>query len=263
MEANDLGLPPEEREIAAIRGEALRLVKLQLGSGASNEDVVKALNEKAAEFDARALKARKSKALDVASKAVEACRTRSKEKDWNASSWSFGIAPTWLSKKGSTENMEWTGFGLWTSLAYGFEGVEGFGGLADSSQIIFHLRHRSDEILPINAESDQFTETDTTVFAVQARFALPDMLTKRKGNAMSLLFDYSYTDENWDTGADESYYKYTLGLESKLTCNVYLNLSVGGTDGKEQSSDESFVLAGLKWNLSAGPEDAKGKNCDK
>jgi hypothetical protein len=74
---------------------------------------------------------------------AEECRKASRKKNWNKSSWIIAAAPSWISTDGKTSNFRWNGGGIWSSLAYGFEGVPG---LASNSQLIFHVRYRNNEM---------------------------------------------------------------------------------------------------------------------
>ena len=51
-------------------------------------------------------------------------REAARKRNWNRSSWIIGIAPSWISEDGSLNSLSWDGGGVWTTAAYGFEGVK-------------------------------------------------------------------------------------------------------------------------------------------
>jgi len=88
----------------------------------------------------------KKQIVELAAQQEKRCREEQQAEyrrtRWNNSGLIVDFARSWISTAGNTSDLRWNGAGLWSSLAYGFEGVSG---LEDSSQLIVHYRYRSKE----------------------------------------------------------------------------------------------------------------------
>jgi len=185
-------------------------------------------------------------------KLIADCRKEVERKDWNATSLSLGIAPTWLSESGSVGDTEWTGLGLWSTFSYGFEGLGKR--LDEGAQLLAHIQYRSDELKPDQNNDGQFFEQDTFKFALQGRFAVPDLISETtEGNDANFFVDIAYTNEDRDNREDEEFLKYTVGIEFKVAEQQFLQISMGTEDGKDTESNNEFVHAGFKWAFSEKP----------
>jgi hypothetical protein len=178
------------------------------------------------------------------------CREEARVRNWNASSWNIGIAPTWTSESGDPDDLKWSGAAFWTSLAYGFEGIPG---LENSSQIILHARYRSDELFPNPDQDNAFIKQDTLVLAMQARVNGPNIRKSVGGPDLNFQFELAYIKENRKGRSDEEVFRYTGGAEYKIAEDLYIKFMIGGESGRDNGANQSFVMALLNWGFSSPP----------
>lgn len=105
------------------------------------------------------------KALQKATLDVDAAREAAKKRNWNASAWDLGAAPSWISTDGAVDDLTSQGGALWTSLAVDFADVPGLKDVLspyvmDHSQTILHLRYRFDQQVPDPDSSGNFCKQD-------------------------------------------------------------------------------------------------------
>jgi hypothetical protein len=186
----------------------------------------------------------------------EKCRADAKKRNWNRSSWGFGVAPAWGSKTGNTNDIRWDGIGAWTSLAYGFEQftqskmgddlLEWL--LHDHSQLILHARYRTDELIPDPNVTSAFFKQDSVAVGGRLRIG-----TENGGFSGELLY---LRDMPKGTGReDKNDYRVSLAGEIKLFDKLWLELSVGQKGPRPGGGkDQGFVLSALKWGFSAEPK---------
>jgi hypothetical protein len=186
------------------------------------------------------------KAYDKANEAVgventrkaEKCRNDSKKKNWNRSSWIVAAAPSWLSPDGKTSNYEWNGGGVWSSLAYGFEGVPG---LSSNSQLIFHVRYRDNEMVSDPDVPKTFFSQDSLYLGSRLRI----------GTANSTgSFEGVFVRSRKNDLAFENSSRFSLGLERKVAENMWFNISFGGERGRSDGRNNGFVLTAFRWGFS-------------
>lgn len=164
----------------------------------------------------------------------EAARNR----NWNRSSWTLGLAPSLLSKSGSTDDFRWNGGGIWTSLAYGFEETPG---LKDSSQLILHLRYRDNELVPTGKKKNPFQSEDSFLVATQLRMGKPDL---------NFLLTAAYLDSR-AAGSNHSLFRVALGLEHRIATDMWVNLSVGQNLNGTSNDNGTFVFGSIKFGASS------------
>lgn len=181
---------------------------------------------------------------------ADACRDEARKRNWNATAWSLGVAPTWTAPAGNTSDLDWSGAGVWTSIGYGFEEIPG---LEDNALLVLHARYRSNELAPDPNGSGAFLEQDTYTLAGQLRMAGFDFRETVGGPDLNFLFEAAYVKEDRKLRPDESLFRYTAGFDYRITDNLYLNLSVGAEDGREDGGNGKFGMAALKWGVSDKP----------
>ena len=185
---------------------------------------------------------------------ADTCRKEARKRNWNASAWSVGIAPTWTAAKGNVGDLDWSGVGIWTSVSYGFEEISN---LEDNAQILLHARYRSDELAPDPMESGTFFEQDTLTIAGQIRVAGFSFRKTTGGPDLNFLFETAYVNENRKGRPDEELLRYTLGFDYRIMDDLYLDFSIGTEDGRDDGGDNSFGIsfgmATLKWGFSDKP----------
>ena len=168
----------------------------------------------------------------------EACRAESRKRNWNKSSWIIAYAPSWISTRGETKNFKWNGGGIWSSVAYGFEG---FPGLEKHSQIIFHGRYRSNETIPDPATQGAFITQDSLFFGTRVRVGNENMTGSFEG-----VFVRSRPEgKTFDNSA-----RYAVGLERRIAENLWFALAFGGENGRADGPNKGFVLTSFKWGFS-------------
>ena len=166
------------------------------------------------------------------------CRDESRERNWNASSWIIGGAPSWISTDGQTKNMRWNGGGFWTSLAYGFEGVPG---LEKNSQLIVHGRYRNREQVPDPNVTGAFLSQDSIFFGTRFRTGSPTF----NGS-----FEYTFLRSRINGLSFDNSSRLALLFERRIAGDTWFNLSLGGETGRQDGRNNGFVLTSFKWAFS-------------
>lgn len=197
---------------------------------------------------------RLEKAIDQfekrAANEADVCRDEARKRNWNASAWSIGVAPTWTAPKGNASDLDWSGVGLWTSISYGFEKIPG---LQENAQVLWHTRYRSDELAPDPSGSGAFFKQNTLTLAGQLRIAGFSFRETTGGPDLNFLFEAAYVKEDRQGRPDEKLFRYTAGIDYRIADNLYLDVSIGTEDGRKDGRDGRFGMAGLKWGFSDKP----------
>lgn len=170
------------------------------------------------------------------------CLDESKKRNFARSSFVIGAAGSWISKNGDSSKFTYNGAGIWTSLAYGFEGIPG---LKEKSQLIFHFRRRVKEEVPDPLNEGMFITKDSNLFGMRFRFGSPNWTGNLEG---------VYQGEHFAGRKPDSNFKLSLGSDYKIADNLYLNFSVGGETKKSSISDNKvFVRTSFNWGTSQKP----------
>ena len=188
-----------------------------------------------------AYKARETQANVVRLEASDQCRDDSRKRNWNRSSWIIAYAPSWISTDGSTKNFKWNGGGVWTSLAYGFEG---FPALEKHSQIIFHARYRNKEQVPDPENEGSFISQDSFFLGTRMRVGNENATGSFEG-----VFVRSRPEGKvFDNSA-----RYSAGLERRIAENLWFGIAFGGETGRADGKNKGFVLTSFRWGFSEKP----------
>jgi hypothetical protein len=166
------------------------------------------------------------------------CRQQAHERNWAASSWIIGAAPSWISTDGQTKNLGWNGGGFWTSLAYGFEGVPG---LEKKSQLILHARYRNREEVPDPDVTGAFLSQDSMFFGARFRTGSPTF----NGS-----FEYTFLRSRFAGLKYDSSSRLAVLFERRIAGDTWFNLSLGGETGRQDGRNNGFVLTSFKWAFS-------------
>jgi hypothetical protein len=175
--------------------------------------------------------------------AVDACRNQfQRQARWNGTSWIVAAATTWVSPTGLARDLHGGSVGLWTSWAYGFDGVPG---LRDTAQFIGHVRHMGHEIV-VDKDLPGGQEIRGTTFA-GARF--------RAGTtAFGLSFEAAYVRTSAAGRRSDSAARLALAAERRLAENLWLTVSFGGDSGADPATSEGMsVLSAFKWAFAKDP----------
>jgi hypothetical protein len=173
---------------------------------------------------------------------TDEARTNARKRNWNKSSWSLGLAPSWIDKTGNSGHYDWNGGAAWTSLAYGFD-TEPFTntGLDETSQLILHLRYRNHEEVPDPMTTGSFYTEDNFQAVLRLRIGSPEF------NAS---LDGAYVRE-WNSGAhDGSSYRLAFILERKMAANLWFRLSYGKEFDTPDGKDASLFLGSFHLGAS-------------
>jgi hypothetical protein len=171
---------------------------------------------------------------------TKGCDDDARKRNWNASGWIVGAAPSWISKTGETKNFVWNGGGFWTSVAYGFDNVSA---LKDNSQFIFHARYRNNEVVPDNDNKGKFFPQDSLFLGGRLRMS--------PGGAAKSIFSLegNFVRSRRNKGAFDNSSRFSLGFEQRLADNIWFSLSLGGQGGRKDGANQAFVLTSFKWGF--------------
>ena len=163
------------------------------------------------------------------------CSSCPAARNWAASGWSLGIAPTWTSVTGAASDLGYSGIGLWTSLALGI------GGAQPSSQLVLHARRRTQATVTDPIHKGQYLKEDTTFAGARYRFGNPDVAAA--------------VEAGWQRttplgGSSDTTYHLSIGAEIHLGENAWLAFTVGGEGGGDQGQKHPLsVLSTVKWGF--------------
>jgi hypothetical protein len=171
---------------------------------------------------------------------AKAVREAKRQSSWNRSSWVIAGAPSWISQDGTTTHLHFDGAAVWSSLAYGFEGVPG---LQDSAQVIVHGRFHSNETVPDPEIAGTFYQQQSTVAGARMRFGTENTIGS---------FETTYLHTRPVDRLTENYFRLSVGAERRLNENLWLHLGIGGESGRKNGKDQLFILGAFKWGT--GPK---------
>jgi len=170
--------------------------------------------------------------------------------NWNASSWTLGVAPTWSSASGKVSELKPIGTSVYTSLAYGFEE---FSGLADKLQLVLHGRYVGGQKIPASTidpalPSNLILEQDTLISGLQLRFKGPDFGSRQFGKDLSFALEADYIDAKGDLANVESILRYAISADARLSEKVYMTFTIA-EDQRGKTKDGSLMYGSLKLSL--------------
>lgn len=161
---------------------------------------------------------------------------RSRQRNWNRTSWILGAAPSWISKESNVRHLDWNGGGVWTSYAYGFEGIKG---LEHSMQAIAHVRLMFNEQVADPNNAGKFFGQDSFLAGGRIRYG------SDRFNASA---EASYVKERREGMGSDSLARVGLGVEWRMAEGRWLNLSLLRDIGSNLQNNTS-VLASFKLGL--------------
>jgi len=156
---------------------------------------------------------------------------------WNNSSMVVGAAWSGISPTANAGSLESNGAGYWTSITYGFERVPG---LEDTSQLVFHYRHRDREQVPKPGTTEEFFTQDSDFVATQGRFGSADV----NGS-----FEWVFVRAEPAGGTVDWSTRWSVALERRVTGNTWLQMSFGGERSRADGRNQNFVLSSFNWSL--------------
>jgi len=168
---------------------------------------------------------------------ADQCRAEGRKVNWNRSSWTIAYAPSWISKTGQSSGFKWNGGAFWTSVAYGFEGMPS---LEKVAQLIFHARYRTREQVPDPKNKGQFLTQNATFIGARFRAGSPKF---------ALNLEDAFVRNSPLNGKLDSSNRFSLGVETRLTDNLYFVVSTGANIGRRDSRNKGFVLTSFKYGF--------------
>jgi hypothetical protein len=174
------------------------------------------------------------------------CNTEFEKQNWNATNFSIGFASIFMSTMGDLEDLESSGVTIYGTLSYGFDQLQA---LKDTSQLLLHMRYRTEEQIPAPDMSGSFIEQDFFLAGAQLRVAGPTIGNKIGGRDLVFFGEFDYRISDRDGEDNDDSYRYAFGIEYKLADNVTFSLTLGDESGDDKTSSGTFAIGGLKWAL--------------
>jgi hypothetical protein len=159
--------------------------------------------------------------------AKKAARARATQK----SLWVLGAGTSLISPTGRYFDFRSDGTGLWTTYKLGMGG---------NSELIVHSSYRSGE--RISDRKNNFFNGDTVTAGARIRTGSEDF---------KFSLETAYNLESQSSKASNSYLSFGLGLEPRVSDNLWLSLSMKGSTGRENGNDFQMI-SGIKWNFNNG-----------
>lgn len=169
---------------------------------------------------------------------ADACRDRARKANWNRSSWIIAYAPSWITKTGDPDSgYKWNGGAAWTSVAYGFEGISALERIA---QLILHARYRSRERVPDPVNGGTFLTQNSSFFGARFRAGSPKF---------GLNFEDTFIRTRVLGGRTDNLNRLSIGVEARITDNLYFVITSGGNLGADNGQNRGFVLSSFKYGF--------------
>ncbi len=172
--------------------------------------------------------------------AVDQCHAQSKTRNWNASSFAVGVAPSWHSPTGESGDFTYAGAALWTSFALGISTSA-----RTIGQFIVQGRYRNKELVPDKNVKGTFFEQDSAGLGLRLLLGTADR---------AAVVESEFVRQSPEGGDDSTSFKVSGGGQLRLGTGVWLSVAVGGTHGGNAAEQRGgFVLSSFKWALSRDP----------
>jgi hypothetical protein len=172
---------------------------------------------------------------------LDKCRDEAAKRDWNKSSFIVAGAPSWISADGTSQNFALNGWGVWSSLAYGFDHSKL---LKNNFQLIAHARYRSGETVPDKNISAGFIQQDAFATGGSVRFGAATF-----NGAFEGLYNHTRS-----LGVTKESFSYSFAVEKQLSSGLWFNASLNRNNATPSSSQNVSLLSGIKWVLTPKPK---------
>lgn len=167
--------------------------------------------------------------------AVKPCRTAAAKRRWNRAAWIAGVAPTWTSAAGSASELAYSGTALWTSLAYGFEGVPV---LEDQAVFALYAKRRTGELAPDRLNDGSFVKQNHV--SVGARLLAGSSSSQLSAETL-------WVGNDRADGLEDRFWNLAVGFEQRLADNTWLSVTVGRQVGRDAGADALSVSSAFNW----------------
>lgn len=155
---------------------------------------------------------------------IKKARQAATAKNWNATRWELGLAPTFTSADGSFEKLRGTNLSVWSSLALR---------LSTRGQLITHIQH-----LPIKDS----LESKLLVISGSLRLGTPTWTYILEASYNRRSIEEINTIDNWT--------KLIVGFEFKVADKIWLEAVFGGDLNRESNGSKFLTTTNLKWAFS-------------
>jgi hypothetical protein len=162
---------------------------------------------------------------------------------WNDTIWTASLGYATTSEDGSFDDTKSGAYGIWSSFAYGFD--NSLRQLRDHAQLILHAKMIKKQTVQDPDDDSQLIEQDSETFGAAFKFG-----SDRLNAALQLSYS-RLEDRTHDTS--DRIQKLSVGLEYKLTKDLWLVATIGGEGGRANGQNNSFVLGSLKYGTAAKP----------
>jgi hypothetical protein len=162
-------------------------------------------------------------------KGAKTCRDEHAKSAWNAGAWDVGIAPTWTSATGKTNDLKSSGYGAWTSYSLP---------LGNRAQIIANVKYRTKEMIADPANSAAQIQQDTFSAGLRLRYG---------NERRTFLVEGIYIDGKQTGRPSDNSYRYLVGGEFRITDSMWLELLTGATSGNAFKKDDGFITSHFQW----------------
>ncbi len=167
-------------------------------------------------------------------------RDEARARNWNGSAWVIGAGKAWISPNAKLD-LSGSGSGIWSTLAYGFEGVTG---LEDTAQLLLHWRVRNDDRVPDPDSNGQYLIQDTRAWGPSVRLGSRNV----HGNIEYLI---AKSTPRGATSLD--YHQVGIGIEWKVGEGRWLQLAYSTRSGDAISDNDSSAGVNFSWGFAKEP----------
>jgi hypothetical protein len=164
-------------------------------------------------------------------RSIEDAKTKARREAEQQAMWNLAFSSGWVSPTGRYSDLRGEGIGVWSTYRRG---------IGTDSQLVFHASYRSNE--RINDGNNNFVNADTLLGGVR-------LLSGNDKFRFSL--ETAYNRESQAGNRINDYISFGLGLEPKISDNLWLSVSLLGTTGRQNGSDFQ-IGTGIKWNFNTG-----------
>ena len=252
---NGLVVPREETRISEQMSEELRAVYdniLEEIRKSSDKEKIRTAFATVYDKIQQDVEALRQKTVQTARTAWTSALDEFNRSEWNATNVTLGLAASFVSDAGDFGGLSDTGFAVYGTFAYGFDGAPGprSNVLEERLHAIAHVRYQTNEFV---AEPDEGIEPffqDVLIVGGQLRVAANGLKSTSQGGPGLLLFaefDYKLTDP--DVLPSDGSFRYAGGVNFRIAKDVSLQISVGEESGSEFVADSTFVIGDLKYSF--------------
>jgi hypothetical protein len=164
---------------------------------------------------------------------------------WQGTIWTAAIAPTWNSESGKISDLAGTGFTVWSAFSYGLKSdysLKIAGSDPINVQFIGEVRYRDGEHITDPNDKTRTATRNTFLAAGRVRFGADTFNGFLEGGYVRIWHGLDGDGNGW-RGA--------VGVEKKLTENVWLVLSAGEQFGETAAkTNDFFAVSSLRFGTS-------------